>query len=100
EGLDAKTSAEHLFEAFASVDRSRQMYTENFAAITKTLEEKHGFTLTTEDEKSLEYVFNAFYAGGLDLNYNGPSSVGLGGRGRMPSYAELLIQTDRAGFNR
>jgi hypothetical protein len=45
-------------------------------------------------------VFNAFYVGGLDLNYNGPSSVGLGGRGRMPSYAELMMQTDREGRNR
>ena len=99
-GLDTNSSAEQLFEAFSHGDRSRQLYTENFDAVLKHLKEDHGFTLTGEDEKSMEYVFNAFYVGGLDLNYNGPSSVGLGGRGRMPSYAELMMQTDREGLNR
>jgi hypothetical protein len=100
EGLDVNSSAEQLFAAFEKVDRNRQLYTDNFAAILQHLEEKHGFKLTAEDEKSIEYVFNAFYVGGLELNYNGPSAVGVGGRGRMPSYSELMIQTDREGLNR
>jgi len=100
EGLDTKASAEQLFAAYEKADRDRQLYTETFAAILNHLEEKHGFKLSAEDEKSLEYVFNAFYVGGLELNYNGPSAVGLGGRGRMPSYSELMIQTDREGLNR
>jgi hypothetical protein len=100
EGLDAKTSAEQLFAAYEKAERSRQLYTDTFAAILDRLEQRHGFKLTAEDEKSMEYVFNAFYVGGLELNYNGPSAVGLGGRGRMPSYSELMIQTDREGLNR
>lgn len=99
-GLDASASAEQLFDAFGQVDRSRQLYNENLEAIIKRLKGHHGFTLTSEDEKGIEYVFNAFYVGGLDLNYNGPANVGLGGRGRMPSYAELMMQTDREGLNR
>ena len=98
--LGAGNSAEELFEAFSQVDRSRQLYTDNFDVILKHLKEHHRFELTPEDEKSLEYVFNGFYVGGLDLNYNGPANVGLGGRGRMPSYAELMMQTDREGLNR
>ena len=100
EGLDINSSAEQLFAAYEKADRSRQLYTDNFAAILKHLEQKHGFKLSTEDEKGIEYVFNAFYVGGLELNYNGPSAIGLGGRGRMPSYSELMIQTDREGLNR
>ncbi len=99
EGLDASTSPEKLFEAFGLVDRSRELYMKTLDAIWKTLEDQHGFALSAEDEKSIEYIFNAFYVGGLDLNYNGPANS-LGGRGRMPSYAELMIQTDRAGLNR
>jgi len=99
EGLDASTSPEKLLEAFVSVDRSRELYMQTLEAIWKNLEDQHGFDLSDEDEKSIEYIFNAFYAGGLDLNYNGPANS-FGGRGRMPSYAELLIQTDRAGLNR
>ena len=98
-GIEAGASAEKLFDAFSQVDRSRQFYTENLAMILKRLKEDHGFALTSEDEKSIEYVFNAFYIGGLDLNYNGPANVGLSGRGRMPSYAELMTQTDREGLN-
>jgi hypothetical protein len=100
EGIDNSSSPEQLFAAFEKVDRNRQLYTDNFSAILQHLEQKHGFKLTAEDEKSIEYVFNAFYVGGLELNYNGPSAVGLGGRGRMPSYSELMIQTDREGLNR
>jgi hypothetical protein len=100
EGLTLDSTAEQLFAAFGLVDRNRELYNANFTAILNHLEEKHGFTLSMEDEKSIEYVFNAFYVGGLDLNYNGPSSVGLGGRGRMPSFAELMVQTDREGLNR
>src|SRR5262249_27432289 len=100
EGLDTKSSAEQLFATFEKAERSRQLYMENFAAILDRLEQKHGFKLSAEDEKSIEYVFNAFYVGGLELNYNGPSALGLGGRGRMPSYSELMIQTDREGLNR
>ena len=100
EGLDVNSSPEQLFAAYEKVDRNRQLYTDNFGAILKHLEQTHGFKLTAEDEKSIEYVFNAFYVGGLELNYNGPSAVGLGGRGRMPSYSELMIQTDREGLNR
>jgi hypothetical protein len=100
EGLNSKANAEELFAAFEKADRNRQLYTETFAAILSHLEDKHGFRLSAEDEKSIEYVFNAFYVGGLELNYNGPSAIGLGGRGRMPSYSELMIQTDREGLNR
>jgi hypothetical protein len=100
EGLDTNASAEQLFAAYEKADRNRQLYTETFAAVLSQLEEKHGFKLSAEDEKSIEYVFNAFYVGGLELNYNGPSAIGLGGRGRMPSYSELMIQTDREGLNR
>lgn len=100
EGLDINSGPEQLFAAYEKVDRNRQLYTDNFGAILKHLEQTHGFKLTPEDEKSMEYVFNAFYVGGLELNYNGPSAVGLAGRGRMPSFSELMIQTDREGLNR
>jgi hypothetical protein len=100
EGLNPTSTAEQLFAAYEHVPRSRELYMENFAAILRQLEQEHRFSLSPEDEKSIEYVFNAFYVGGLELNYNGPSAVGLGGRGRMPSFSELMIQTDREGLNR
>jgi hypothetical protein len=98
--LGAKSSAEELFDAFFPVDPTREMYSENLAAIKKQLIEHHGFKLSQEDEASLEYVFRAFYEAGPDLTYNGVGVPGFGGRGRMPSYAELMVLTDGNGSNR
>ena len=49
----------------------------------------------------MEYVFRAFFAGGPDLTYNGVGGGSAGfGRGRMPSYGELMQMTDGDGENR
>jgi hypothetical protein len=69
--------------------------------VKKQLVERHGFKLSSDDEQSIEYVFRAFYAGGPDLTYNGPNLGGFaGGRGRMPSYSELMLETDGQDLNR
>jgi hypothetical protein len=97
ENLGAKSTAEELFNAFYEKEPERQLFLENFQAIKKQLEEQHKFKLSAEDEASINYVYQSFFAGGLDLNYNG---VGGGGRSRMPSYAELLQMADEEGVNR
>jgi hypothetical protein len=98
--LGASSSAQELFMAFDDVAPDYESFSANLQAIRKRLSEYHGFKLTDEDERSLEYVYRAFYVGGPDLTYNGPSSAGPFNRGRMPTYAELMMETDRAGQNR
>jgi hypothetical protein len=98
--LGASSSPEQLFDAFFVVDPNRELYAENLAAVRKQLTEHHGFKLTPEDETSLEYIFRAFYEAGPDLTYNGVGGPGFGGRGRMPSYGELMVLTDGDGQNR
>jgi hypothetical protein len=101
EGLDSKTPPEKLFAAFNNVEGDPKLFVENFKAIRRQLVERHGFALSTEDEASLEYVFRAFFAGGPELTYNGVGGGSAGfGRGRMPSYAELMQMTDEEGENR
>ena len=101
EGLDSKDSPEKIFAAFNSVEADPKLFVENFKAMRRQLVERHGFALSTEDEASLEYVFRAFFAGGPELTYNGVGSGSAGfGRGRMPSYAELMQMTDEQGENR
>jgi hypothetical protein len=100
EGLDAKTAPEKMFAAFDNAEADPKLFVENFKAIKKQLEERHGFALSSEDEASLEYVFRAFFAGGPDLTYNGVGGGAAGfGRGRMPSYGELMQMTDAEGEN-
>jgi hypothetical protein len=101
EALDPKTRAEKIFTAFDNVEADPKLFIENLKAIKRQLEERHGFNLSSEDESSLEYVFRAFFAGGPDLTYNGVGGGSAGfGRGRMPSYAELMQMTDEEGENR
>lgn len=99
EKLGHQSTPDEMFNVFYSVTSDPQLFAANLQAIKKQLEEKHGFKLSPDDEKSIEYVFRAFFTGGPDLTYNGPSYGGFG-RGRMPTYAELMTMDDGAGENR
>ena len=98
--IGPKSSAEELFNAFDQVDPDREFFAYNLQAVKTQLTEKHHFTLNREDQQGIEYVLKAFYAAGPELNYNGVGGANFGGRGRMPSYGELMILTDGEGTNR
>jgi hypothetical protein len=98
--LGEKSSAEDLFNAYYETEPERQLFLDNFQAIKKQLEERHKFKLTADDESSINYIYQSFYAGGLDLTYNGVSGGGGFGRNRMPSYADMMQMTDEEGANR
>jgi hypothetical protein len=98
DNLGAQSTAEELFAAYNVIQPDRQLYLRNLEAIKKQLTEHHKFGLSSDDESSIQYVYNSFYFGGPDLTYNG---VGGGfGRSRMPSYGELMEMTDQEGINR
>ena len=99
ENLEEKTTVEDLFNAYYDVEPDRQLFQENFQAIKKQLEERHKFKLSADDESTINYIYQSFYAGGLNLTYNGVGGGGLG-RSRMPSYAEVMQMTDEEGVNR
>src|SRR2546427_7546091 len=100
EGLDEKTPPEKIFAKFDTVEADPKLFAANLKAIKAQLEDRHGFAMSSEDEASMEYVFRAFFAGGPDLTYNGVGGGAAGvGRGRMPSYSELMQLTDEEGEN-
>src|SRR5215471_13446175 len=101
EGLDVNAPPEKIFAKLDTIEADPKLFAQNLKAIKQQLEERHSFALSPEDESSLEYVFRAFFAGGPDLTYNGVGGGAAGfGRGRMPSYAELMQMTDAEGENR
>ncbi len=54
----------------------------------------------TTTSATIAYVYDAFVSAGPDITYNfEPAGDGFG-RGRMPSYAELQIETDSVGVHR
>jgi hypothetical protein len=63
----------------------------------------HHFALDDTDLAGIEYVYSAFSEAGPELTYNfgGGRGVTFRGFGRgMPTYADLMIQTDGQGAHR
>ena len=102
-GIDADAGAPALFQAYANVASDSALFAKNMAAVKDQLVAKHRFGLTSDDLRTIEYVYTAFYAAGPDLTYSfsmpGRSSSMFYGR-RMPTYGELMTETDGTGEQR
>ena len=94
----AKTVAE-LLQAYRVEQRDTAIARRTQTAVKETLA-RHGFTLTPDDLKSLDYVYEVFCTAGPDLDYSYPNLRGGFGRGGMPSYADLMTMTDGTGAQR
>jgi len=99
-GLDTGSSPKAILAAFQAVPPDTVAYRRNVAAIYDRLTKQHGFKLSDADSSTINYVYHTFVAYGPDINYNSNMQGGGYGRGRMPSWAELQIETDSAGLNR
>jgi hypothetical protein len=96
EGIDAFWTAGDLLDGFAEVEPSQELYQKNLADIRKWLTERHGFALTPDDVRGIEYVASAFFAEGPSLRYSFPSP-------RLapvfPTYGDLMVADDGKGVN-
>src|SRR5262245_9992813 len=54
--LTKTEKVERLFELIGNVQPDRELARENLASILRQLHERHGFVLTPEDSKSIEFV--------------------------------------------
>ena len=97
--LGANPSVEALFEAYEHAPAAGELFQENLQVVKDQLIERHGFDLSSDDLRSIEYVYRAFYDGGPDLNYSFLSG-GRGGWGWFPTYAQLMTETDGQGVQR
>ncbi len=100
-GLDSATSVNDLMTAFGAVAPDSALFARNLRLITEHLTLAHGFGLTPDDIAGIEYVHGAFFVDGPALTY----SFGSGNNGwrfgrAMPSYAELMIESDGEGIQR
>jgi hypothetical protein len=100
-GLDSTTSVNDLLFAFDSVAPDSAMFTRNFRLLIEHLTATHRFGLTADDIAGIEYVHGAFFIDGPAITYSFGRGNGGWRFGRaMPSYAELMIETDGAGVQR
>jgi hypothetical protein len=100
-GLDSTTSVSDLMAAFDAVAPDSALFARNLRVLTEHLTVTHRFSLTPDDIAGIEYVHGAFFVDGPALTY----SFGSGNNGwrfgrAMPSYAELMIETDGEGIQR
>src|SRR5260370_468975 len=55
ENLDVESTPEELFEAFRDLPPDRDSFYANFGAIKTQLEDRHGFSLSQDDEATIQY---------------------------------------------
>jgi hypothetical protein len=102
-GLADTTGAPALVQAFLAAPADSVAYRKNVAALREQLVTRHHFALSPDDLSSLAYVYEAFFDAGPELTYS--FAVGRQGRAgyfgrRMPSYGELMMETDALGAHR
>jgi hypothetical protein len=95
-GLEETSTPKALFDAYREVAGDEMVFQKNLQDVEDRLVEEHGFPLTEEDLRSLEYVYRAFFSEGPDLRYSFPRQQSPRW---FPTYAELIMATDRAGVN-
>jgi hypothetical protein len=115
-GLSTTSTAQQIFDAYASAEPSRALHDRNLKAIKAHLTTTHGFGLTANDLEGIDFVYGAWFEGGPEMRYQltngfggggfggGGFGGGFGGRrggpGGMPSYAELMTADDGTGHAR
>src|SRR5206468_11481963 len=75
-GLSEESSPRDLFDAYALMPHSREIFDRNLAAIVSRLTDTHHFSLTQSDVSSLEYIYRAFYESGPEIRYSAPRQGG------------------------
>jgi hypothetical protein len=103
DGLSTKSSASEIFNAYWNLQTSEDLYKSTLQAIQDQLARKHGFALSADDVKGVEYCFWAFYWYGPSINYSSSQSNGAPGMGRggnYVNYADLMVADDGTGLNR
>jgi hypothetical protein len=100
-GLNERSSAEALFQAYVTAAPDTGLFRKNLAAVVNRLVSHHKFALTGDDTASLRYVYTAFFTGGPELTYSfSGAGPGWYSRRPMPSYAALMMESDGAGTQR
>ncbi len=98
--LTDKTSIDEMIDAYELAAPSEALFHKYLQEATTHLTKTHRFALTEDDLRGMEYVYNAFYKAGPDLNYSFSGFPFGGGGFRFPTYAVLMTETDGNGQHR
>jgi hypothetical protein len=84
-------SIQSLLEMFRTVPGSEDLAMRNVRAIDDRLERRHGFRLSDDDKNSIADAYEAFRLNGPNIRWD------TSGDSWIPSYADLMTQTDLQG---
>jgi len=98
--LTEKTPVGEMLDAYELAAPSEELYHRYLQEATDSLTKTHKFTLTADDLRGMEFVYNAFYKAGPDLNYSFSGFAFGGGGFNFPTYSVLMTETDGAGQQR
>jgi hypothetical protein len=109
-GLDTQSSVRDIFEKYAGVEPSRELFQETLDLVVEHLKVKHGFPLSAGDLEGIDWALRNYYRYGPAINYNSsaaaaaPDIVGTTGFGRGRNrgfngvtYADLMTADDGNG---
>jgi hypothetical protein len=94
--LSETSTASEIFTAFRKAASSQTLYSQNLKDIKALLVTKHGFQLSADDLKGIDFVYSNWFRYGPDIRYE----LTGGGSGAFPTYAELMMSSDNEGVNR
>jgi hypothetical protein len=98
QSLSENPSADALVEAYENAPSSEALFEANLRWVLDYLENEKGFALSPQDETGIRRVYTAFFESGPDLTYTFIGGYGGGFRG-MPTYADLMTETDGRSRN-
>jgi hypothetical protein len=100
--VNSNSSVDALFESFNKVRGEPELMLANLKAIRSHLTTVHGFAMSAEDQAGLERIYLTFSRGAGNLTYDGPIQYPgiVTGTGVMPTFEELMRETDKEGSHR
>jgi hypothetical protein len=95
-GLNPLQSVDELFAAYGTTKPSGLLHEATARLVRERLLQTHGFPLSPDDLRSIDYALGAFYSDGPDIHY-GRTRASSDPR---PSYRSLMTATDARGVSR
>jgi hypothetical protein len=106
-GLNSKSTAREIFNAYLSAESSKELFDSSLKAIIDQLKTKHGFSLSAGDIDGIHWALDNYYRFGPSIDYTSsrrdrvaPAIVGAtqpSGPSALVTYAALMIADDGSG---
>ena len=93
----ANSTAEVLFRAYKLGHPIPSFFETNIRRVVEYLEKEKGFKLSDQDKAGIRHVAQAFFKSGPNLSYT--FTGGYGDSRRMPSYSDLMTESDGVSRN-